>query len=157
MADESQKPRPPKPKGTDHGNLLIACVKITSYNQHCSAPFPEPWSFNSCQVYSVEGADAVIQSVQLFVLFERRDWVDRNGSGRVKGSGAAFDDSWPKLPHATTACGAPNCAFELIVWATRPGVHARESCKAKTGRSSERLAVEQLVALREGRERADSD
>src|SRR2546426_3756763 len=28
-----------------HGNLLIACVKITSYNQHCSAPFPEPWSF----------------------------------------------------------------------------------------------------------------
>src|SRR5882672_6042992 len=56
---------------------------------------------------------------QLFVLFERRDWVDRNGSGRVKGSGAASDDSWPKLPHATTACGAPNCAFELIVWATR--------------------------------------
>src|SRR6267142_6542629 len=46
-----------------HGNLLIACVKITSYNQHCSAPFPEPWSSNSCQVYSVEGADAVIQSV----------------------------------------------------------------------------------------------
>src|SRR5882672_2253405 len=45
-----------------HGNLLIACVKITSYNQHCSAPFPEPWSSNSCQVYSVEGADAVIQS-----------------------------------------------------------------------------------------------
>src|SRR4029077_11230751 len=37
-------------------------MKITSYNQHCSAPFPEPWSFNSCQVYSVEGADAVIQS-----------------------------------------------------------------------------------------------
>src|SRR6267142_3353704 len=47
-----------------HGNLLIACVKITSYNQHCSAPFPEPWSSNSCQVYSVEGADAVIQSAR---------------------------------------------------------------------------------------------
>jgi hypothetical protein len=43
-----------------HGNPLIACMKITSYNQHCSAPFPEPWSFNSCQAYSVEGADAVI-------------------------------------------------------------------------------------------------
>jgi hypothetical protein len=43
-----------------HGNLLIAGMKITSYNDHRSAPFPEPWSFNSCQVYSVEGADAVI-------------------------------------------------------------------------------------------------
>jgi hypothetical protein len=43
-----------------HGNLLIACMKIAPYNQHCSAPFPESWSFNSCQVYSVEGADAVI-------------------------------------------------------------------------------------------------
>src|SRR2546427_212883 len=43
-----------------HGNLLIACMEITSYNQHCSAPFSEPWSSNSCQVYSVEGADAVI-------------------------------------------------------------------------------------------------
>src|SRR5438876_4078127 len=37
-------------------------MKITTYNDHRSAPFPEPWSFNSCQVYSVEGADAVIQS-----------------------------------------------------------------------------------------------
>src|SRR6266478_1158289 len=45
-----------------HGDLLIACMKITTYNQHCSAPFPEPWSLNSCQVYPVEGADAVIQS-----------------------------------------------------------------------------------------------
>jgi len=45
-----------------HGNLLIAGMKIATYKQHCSAPFPEPWSFNSNQVYSVEGADAVIQS-----------------------------------------------------------------------------------------------
>ena len=45
-----------------HGNLLIACMEITSYNQHRSAPFSEPWSFNSYQVYSVEGADNVIQS-----------------------------------------------------------------------------------------------
>src|SRR2546422_6056663 len=45
-----------------HGDLLIACMKIATYNQHCSAPFPEPWSLNSRQVYSVEGADAVIQS-----------------------------------------------------------------------------------------------
>src|SRR5437667_3182736 len=37
-------------------------MKITTYNDHRSAPFPEPWSFNSCQVYSVEGADYVIQS-----------------------------------------------------------------------------------------------
>jgi hypothetical protein len=43
-----------------HGDLLIACVKITAYNQHCSAPFFRAWSFNSNQVYSVEGADAVI-------------------------------------------------------------------------------------------------
>jgi len=43
-----------------HGDLLIACVKIATYNQHCSAPFPEPWSSYSNQVYSVEGADAVI-------------------------------------------------------------------------------------------------
>src|ERR1700686_534219 len=27
-----------------HGNLLIAGVKITAYNHHCSAPFSEPWS-----------------------------------------------------------------------------------------------------------------
>src|SRR5487761_896953 len=45
-----------------HGNLLIACMEITSYNQHRSAPFSEPWSLNSYQVYSVEGADNVIQS-----------------------------------------------------------------------------------------------
>jgi hypothetical protein len=37
-------------------------MKITTYNDHRSAPFPEPWSFNSNQVYSVEGADAVISS-----------------------------------------------------------------------------------------------
>jgi len=30
------------------------------YNQHRSAPFSEPWSSNSYQVYSAEGADAVI-------------------------------------------------------------------------------------------------
>ena len=41
------------------GNLLIARMKITTYNDHRSAPFPEPRSLNSCQVYSVEGADAV--------------------------------------------------------------------------------------------------
>jgi len=38
----------------------MAGMKITTYNDHRSAPFPEPWSFNSCQVYSVEGAAAVI-------------------------------------------------------------------------------------------------
>jgi len=25
-----------------HGNLLVACVKITTYNDHRSAPFSEP-------------------------------------------------------------------------------------------------------------------
>jgi hypothetical protein len=43
-----------------HGNLMVARVKITSYNQHRSAPFSEPWSLNGYQVYSTEGADAVI-------------------------------------------------------------------------------------------------
>jgi hypothetical protein len=46
-----------------HCDLLIACVKITSYNHPAaagSAPFSEPWSSNSYQVYSEEGADNVI-------------------------------------------------------------------------------------------------
>jgi len=43
-------------------------MKIATYNQHCSAPFPEPWSLNSRQVYSVEGADAVIQSIECQAL-----------------------------------------------------------------------------------------
>src|SRR5713226_4064031 len=37
-------------------------MKITTYNQHCSAPSSEPWSSNSYQVYSGVGADNVIQS-----------------------------------------------------------------------------------------------
>jgi hypothetical protein len=53
-------------------------MKITSYNQHCSAPFPEPWSSNSCQVYSVEGADAVIQSAgYLLAMRTCEDNTDR--------------------------------------------------------------------------------
>jgi len=43
-----------------HRNLLIARVKITAYNPHCSAPFSEPWSSYNYQVYSEEGADNVI-------------------------------------------------------------------------------------------------
>src|ERR1700694_154977 len=27
-----------------HSDLLVALVKITTYNEHCSAPFSEPWS-----------------------------------------------------------------------------------------------------------------
>jgi hypothetical protein len=53
-----------------HGDLLTARVKITSCNQPAaagSAPFSEPWSFERNQVYSVEGADAVIQSAQFIV------------------------------------------------------------------------------------------
>src|ERR1700687_3133854 len=38
----------------NNGNLLIACVKITAYNHHCSAPFSEPWSSYRYQVYSLE-------------------------------------------------------------------------------------------------------
>jgi hypothetical protein len=45
-----------------HGNLPIACVKIASYNQHCSAPFFPALVVYSYQVYSGEGADNVIQS-----------------------------------------------------------------------------------------------
>jgi hypothetical protein len=47
-----------------HRNLLVARVKITSYNHHCSAPFFRALVVYSCQVYSVKGADAVIQSAQ---------------------------------------------------------------------------------------------
>jgi hypothetical protein len=43
-----------------HGNLLIARVKITSYNQHCSAPFFRALVVYRYQVYSGEGADNVI-------------------------------------------------------------------------------------------------
>jgi hypothetical protein len=43
-----------------HGNLLVACVKITSYNQHRSAPFlPSPGRLRN-QAYSEPGADAFI-------------------------------------------------------------------------------------------------
>jgi hypothetical protein len=45
-----------------HRNLLVARMKITSYNHHCSAPFFRALVVYSCQVYSVKGADAVIQS-----------------------------------------------------------------------------------------------
>src|SRR5208283_122698 len=48
-----------------HGDLLVACVKITTYNNLAAAgssPFSEPWSSNSCQVYLGIGADPVIQS-----------------------------------------------------------------------------------------------
>ena len=46
----------------DDGNLLIACVKIATYNLINIARLlsSEPWSSNRCQVYSGEGADAVI-------------------------------------------------------------------------------------------------
>jgi len=43
-----------------HGDLLIACMKITSYNQHCSAPFFRALVVLRNQVYSELGADAVI-------------------------------------------------------------------------------------------------
>jgi hypothetical protein len=43
-------------------NFLAARVKITSYNHHCSAPFFRALGVYRCQVYSVKGADAVIQS-----------------------------------------------------------------------------------------------
>jgi len=39
---------------------LIARVKITSYNQHRSAPFFRALVGDSYQVYSGEGADNVI-------------------------------------------------------------------------------------------------
>jgi hypothetical protein len=45
-------------------NLLVACVKITSYNQPAAAGSgllsSEPWSSHSNQVYSAQGADNVI-------------------------------------------------------------------------------------------------
>ena len=47
-----------------HGNLLRACLKITTYNNRRSARFSESWSLNSYQVYLGEGADAVIQSAR---------------------------------------------------------------------------------------------
>ncbi len=48
-----------------HRNLLVARMKITSYNQPAtagSAPFSEPWSFERNQVCWEEGADDIIQS-----------------------------------------------------------------------------------------------
>jgi hypothetical protein len=51
--------------GNETGDLLMACVKITTYNQPAAAgstPSSEPWSSYSNQVYSGVGADAVIQS-----------------------------------------------------------------------------------------------
>jgi hypothetical protein len=44
-----------------HGDLLIACVKIATYNQHCSAPYlPSLGRPTSYQVYSGGGADDAI-------------------------------------------------------------------------------------------------
>jgi hypothetical protein len=54
-------------------NLLVARVKITSYNQHCSAPFFRALVVYRYQVYSVKGADAVIQSA--LIQSDRRETV----------------------------------------------------------------------------------
>jgi hypothetical protein len=43
-----------------HRDLLVTCVKITSYNHHRSAPFFRALVVYSYQVYSEEGADNVI-------------------------------------------------------------------------------------------------
>jgi hypothetical protein len=43
-------------------NLLVACMKITTYSQHCSAPFFRALVVYRYQVYSAKGADALIQS-----------------------------------------------------------------------------------------------
>jgi hypothetical protein len=51
---------PPARRVVHHRNLLVARVKITSYNHHCSAPFFRALVVYSYQVYSVKGADAVI-------------------------------------------------------------------------------------------------
>ena len=45
-----------------HGNLLVACMKITSYDEHARLRSSEPRSFQRNQVYSERGADAFIQS-----------------------------------------------------------------------------------------------
>ena len=45
-----------------HRDLLLARVKITSYNLHRSAPFLRALVASQRQVYSLEGADALIQS-----------------------------------------------------------------------------------------------
>ena len=51
--------------------------------------------------------------------------------------------------------------YDFNVWSSEKlreaGIHARESGETKTGHSSERLAVEQLVALREKAGRIDRD
>ncbi|MFZ0819408.1 MAG: hypothetical protein WAM91_05020, partial [Candidatus Acidiferrales bacterium] len=44
--------------------LLVARVKITTYNHHCSAPFFRALVVYSYQVYSEGGADNVIQSAR---------------------------------------------------------------------------------------------
>jgi len=43
-----------------HGNLLIACVKITTYNQIARTPLFRALVVQQLPVYSGEGADAVI-------------------------------------------------------------------------------------------------
>jgi hypothetical protein len=42
------------------GDLLIACVKITSYNELARLLSSEPWSSISYQVCSEKGADNLI-------------------------------------------------------------------------------------------------
>jgi len=52
-----------RPTVIRHGDLLIARVQVTAYNQPLRRAwllFSGPWSSNGYQAYSVEGADAVI-------------------------------------------------------------------------------------------------
>jgi hypothetical protein len=47
-------------RSVQHGNLLVARLKITTYNQHRSAPFFRASVVYCNQVYSELGADAFI-------------------------------------------------------------------------------------------------
>jgi hypothetical protein len=62
-------------------NLLAARVKITSYNHHCSAPFYRALVVYRCQVYSVKGADAVIQSAR---MIPNTQWDRGIFEGRIR-------------------------------------------------------------------------
>ena len=54
-----------------HGNLLIARVKITSYNQHCSAPFFRALVVYTYQVYSEKEPTTSSNQAQPSVVFSQ--------------------------------------------------------------------------------------
>jgi hypothetical protein len=98
-------------------------MKITSYNQHCSAPFSEPWSFNSCQVYSERGADNVIQSA---VWTAKLFWPENRPAPVMKNNNAVPLSKWMCFVRMSSEAEYPD---ERAPKKTPPNIRGRLAVK----------------------------